>query len=95
MLLSVAGSEIRAGERDAEGLLTRVLSVTDEQDLLARPGRWQRNDLRVRSIGRALVASVAGVPREIGGLDPAAWVLQREVGGRKAWRDTKTGNLGR
>jgi len=46
---------------------------------LARPGRWQRNVLRVRSIGRALIASVAGAPREIDGLDPAAWVLPREV----------------
>ena len=72
MLLSVAGSETRAVERDAEVLLTRVLSITDEQDLLVRPGKRQRNGPRVRSIGRALVASIAGVPRGTDELGPAA-----------------------
>jgi len=46
----------------------------------AGPGKWQRNGLRVHSTGRVAVASVAGVLREIGGLGPAAWVLQRGGG---------------
>jgi len=46
------------------------------------------------SIGRVAVAFVAGVLREIGGLSPAAWDLQREEG-LKAWWDSKTGNQGR
>ena len=53
-------------------MLTRVLSITDELDLVVEPGKWQRNGPQVHSIGRALVASVAGVLREIGELDPAA-----------------------
>ena len=84
MLLSIAGRDIRVGERDEEVLLTRVLSVSDELDLLAGPGRRQRDGPRVHSLGRVLVAFVAGELREIGELDPAAWVLLREVGGQKA-----------